>query len=535
MLNWLQQRFKKNAAQIARLAGRVAGESAHATTTSSGTSGHVNTPYPAARVTKLNQSWMPQHYSGDEAIRQSWSLLTARIRDQVRGDSVLVKAKDALQRLVIGTGICAYSDASCMDPENEDLVRYEIESDSWFDRWASGEFDSEGEHGFYELQRTAFGDEIEGGNVLWLKVMDSDPNRIVPLCYQLLEWEQVDMTQDRDRTPSRNKRGHVYNRISNGIEFDGRNRKVAFHIFDAHPFDSTTGWTMLSTPVPAERVIHQYTPSRPSAKVGITYFAAPLRTSHDLDRFVANELTTRALMALMGIAVHTQDRNAKVCLDAEDPDTGVPNFRLGYPFVGVLKDTDKVEVIESKHGAGDSETFRNLLLTLSAMGCKISVSTLLGDPSKANMASIKAAHLEDDETVAPIQASFARRVVTRIRREFTDQLVAYGRLKSVTARDYERRRWLYNQCALIASSRADLDKDDGEASIDRLRSGMSTYADECARRGKHWRRQLQKISVINKESERLEVVLDWSKGQGSAPMVTSTAVQPEPVEPTNAK
>jgi lambda family phage portal protein len=452
-------------------------------------------------------------------------MLTARIRDQVRGDNVLVKAKDALTRLVIGTGVAAYSDASCMEEDNEDLVSFEIESDTWFSRWATDEFDAEGEFGMYEQQRTAFGDEVEAGNVLWLKVMDPNPTRIVPLCYQLLEWEQIDTDRDRDVTVSRTKRGQIYNRISNGIEYDERNRKVAFYVFDAHPYDSSTGWTPASTRIPADRIIHQYTPTRPSAKLGVTWFAAPLRTAHDLDRFVANELTTRALTALMGVAVFSSDRNAKVCLDAEDDETGVPNFQLGYPYVGALKAEDRVEIIESKHSTGDSETFRNLLMTLAAMGCKISVSTLLGDPSKSNMASIKAAHHEDDETVAPIQTCFANRVVIPMRREFTAQAIALGRLRSVRAQDYTRRPWKYNQCALIASNRADLDKDDGEASLDRLRSGLATYQDECARRGKHWRHNLRKMQVVNEEAKRLGIVLDWSKGQGNAPMQATSVAQ----------
>lgn len=473
----------------------------------------IDSPYSGARVTKLNNHWLPRHYSGDEAIRQSWDLVTARIRDRVRNDSVLQKAKNQLSRLVIGTGIDAYSDASELDEENETLVEYEIESDTWFERWALEEADIEGEHTYFDMQRVAFEDEVESGNSLWLKCMDNAPGRSVPLCYQLLEYEQIDQSRDRDAGYLR-KGGERYNRISNGIEYDARGRKVGYWIYQAHPYDSSMGWSNDSEFVPAERVLHQYLWSRPSGKLGISWFSAPMQSNFDLDRYVANELTTRGLMALMGVAVHSDDYTGGMGLEAEDADTGLSGFKMGYPAIGQLKKDDKVEVIETGRNAGDATALINLLLNLQAMGCRISVNRLLGDPSKANLAALKAAHNDDDAMVAPIIESLSNKIVRKVRKTHTQIAFARGLFKSVSAQDFARRPFQYTTFEIVGSNRSDLDKDDGEASIDRLRSGLSTYQGECARRGHHWRRNLRRMATVNAAARKAGVVLDWTKGNG---------------------
>lgn len=476
----------------------------------------IRAPYSGARLTKLNNHWRPDHYSGDRAIRESWSLLTARIRDLTRNDPVLTKCKQTLCRLVIGTGLNPFSAANDLYNADDSISEFELESDTWFERWCLDEADAQGEHSFWEMQKIAFEEEVVGGQVLWLRVMDSTPGRTVPLCYQLIEWEQVDMTKDRDAELSRSGKGRRYNKIQNGIEYDSRNRKVAYHLYDSHPYDRGL-FTTESSRIPADRVIHQYFPHRPSARVGVTWFAPLTQHNKDFDRFVANDLTTRAIQALMGVAVFTDDADRSMGLSDEDPETGLPGFKLGYPQISKLASKDKVEVVESKRSTSDNAPLQNLLLNLHAMGCNISLNRLLGDPSRANLASIKAAHQDDDANAAPIQNNIARKMVVKVRREHTRLGFANGLFRSVSADQYRRQMWRFNTFETVASNRADLDRDDGEASIDRMRSGLSPYQDECARRGRHWRRNLMKMRAVNDEAKRLGVVLDWTKGQGQNP------------------
>ena len=481
-----------------------------------GTGTDITSPYSGARVTKLNSHWIPNHFSGNDAIGESWELLTARIRDRVRNDAVLSKCKATLSRLCVGSGIRTFSSASDLLEENQDLVKFEIESDTWFDRWALEEADATAEHSLWDMQRIAFEDEVESGNSLWLEVLLNDPGRTLPLAYQLLEYEQIDRSKDRDPSVSRSGKGRKYNRISGGIEYDARGRKVAYHIFDAHPYDSSTGWSSRSRRIPANRVVHQYYPHRPSATIGVSWFAPNLQTNQDLDRYVANELTTRALTALMGVAIKTND-NANFGLDAEDPDTGVPAFKLGYPFIGTLAKDDEVEVVETKRDNNEGTSLINLLLNLQAMGCRISLNRLMGDPSQANLASIKAAHQDDDAMIAPVRDNLSRRCVLPIRKRHNEMAFANGLYSTFSARDFARQQWRFSGFDVIAGSSAAMDTDATEASMNRMRSGLSTYPEETAKLGNHWRRNLRRMKVVNDVAEDMGVVLDWTKGQGMVP------------------
>ena len=51
----------------------------------------ANPAYDASEVNCLNKEWQPPNISGDAAIRESWELMTGRIRDLIRNDPVLSK------------------------------------------------------------------------------------------------------------------------------------------------------------------------------------------------------------------------------------------------------------------------------------------------------------------------------------------------------------------------------------------------------------------------------------------------------------
>lgn len=482
-------------------------------------------PYAGARVNKLNNNWIPRHYSGDLAIKDSWDLLTSRIRDRVRNDAVLTRCKQALSRLVVGTGINSFSTASDLDPENDELEQFELESDIWFQRWAEEEADQGGELSFWEMQEHSFSEEVETGNIIWLESISPDSNRTVPIQYQLLEWEQVDMTRDRDAEPSRSGRGRRFNEIRNGIEYDSRGRKVAFYLYDDHPYDGGQ-WDGNSRRVLADRIIHEYHPSRPSARTGVTWFASLTQSNNDFDRLVGNELTTRGIQALMGVAVFSPDKNGTSGMSADDPETGVKQFQMGYPWIGDLGVNDKVEVVESKRSTLDNQPLQQLLLNLHSMGCGISLNRLLGDPAKANLASLKSAQREDDANMAPIQNRLGRQVVAKIRKRHNAWAFANGLYRSATARDLQRRPFVYNNFSQIGSQRSVADPEQTDDSINKLRSGLSNYIIECGRRNINWKRNLLAMRRVGKASEEMGVVLDWTKGQGSAPEQSSTVAQP---------
>lgn len=459
------------------------------------------------KATRTNYEWQPEHFSGESAIGDSWDLTVRRIRDQVRNNPILVKALHQLISLVVGTGILTFSDARTPDgEEDEDFVN---ESDTWFTRWAETEADAEGNYTWWDMQRLSFSETVEVGNHFLREVWINDPKRTVPLAYQMLEWEQLSRERDRPAGPRQN-------RISNGIEYDRTGRKVAYYFYNAHPFDAQVDSSEIVR-VPARKIIHNYLPSRSSAKSGMSWFIPVIQPSRDMDKFLADELSSRSIAALLTL-VHKSaryNRGAGLGLDAEDPETGVPLVKLGRPFVARVGQEDEVELLQSSRSGEEAQAYLDLMFNLQAMGSRLSLNRLMGDPSKANFASIKSSQTDDGRMVAPIFQHQATRIAKPVRRRHIEVAVGTGRITSVSPTLFQNNWHRYTTLAVVGGSAAELQpKDEGEAAIDRMRSGRTSLMTESGELGIYWKDTLRQMATVNKYAERLGVVLDHTKGQG---------------------
>lgn len=481
-------------------------------------------PYVGGRVQRTNRDWQPLNYSGDAAIRDSWELLTARVRDLVRNDAVLAKALNQLVTLVVGSGIQTFSCPKLPDGTYDE--EFADESDEWFGRWSELECDAEGSKSFQEMQRLSFSEMVQVGNSFWLEVLNSDKNRTSPLSYQLLEWEQLDRTMDTERAwiaLGKPSRGHRPNRVVNGIELNAFNVPVAYWLYDVHPYDS---WSqpggssgVLSKRIPASRVIHNYLPDRISSHVGVSWFSSLVQVSRDRDRYLANELTASALASLLTLVVKRNRPNGGIgsALAAESGDNSQATaVQMGHPFIAEIGVDESVEVAESKRPNRNASDFLKTLHVHTAMGAKMSVNRLLGDPAEANFGSIKSSHLDDERMVSPIQQHQAQRVAIVVRRRHNELAATMGRYSSVSPRLFDSNRWRYQAFDWIGSGDPDLQpKEEGDAAIDRLRSGRTTYQYEVGRLGFHWRKQLRQTKQFLDALDALNLKMpDWSKGAG---------------------
>lgn len=474
--------------------------------------------YRGADVNKNNNHWQPQHFSGNEAIHDSWDLLTSRCRDMARNDPLFQKVGNQLCSLVIADGLRVY--AAAVDGSGNEIDDYNDESDTWWERWAEDEADALGEKSLYELQRVSFNDMMSVGNCLWLRSFNPDKSRISPLQYTLIEWEQL--AKDFDTTSGLQTRelpaGH---RIINGIEYDPTGRKTAFWIYFDHPYDSSQNFLYQPTRVPAERIIHNYLPSQVSDTTGISWYAAMLQPAKDRDCLIGNTLTSTAVQALLTLVVKRNAVRGSGAsagdLDEEDPDTGLSKVAMGYPFIAEVGQHDDVQVAESRKNLSELGTFANILWTLEAMGSKLSMNRVLGDPTRANMASIRASHEDDDALMSPLRTHQARRVAVGIRKEWTKLAIVTGRIQTISAGLFNASPWRYLSFEAVGSHRGDVSPaEEVQAAMDRMRAGLTTYPRECARQGGNWRANIRRHAQVNEYAKRYGVVLDWTKGQGGA-------------------
>jgi len=349
-------------------------------------------------------------------------------------------------------------------------------------------------------------------------VYKSEPGRRIPLCYQLIEREQLDTSQDRPAGPDQNK-------IVGGVEIDGTGRRVAYWIFDAHPDDfshnGVVGMYQRSTRIPASRVIDLCLWHRPSANIGATWLDAIGQKDFDRDQFLDAEIRAAAKGALLALIHKSKTPYAAGLLgmlDGEDSADAYGNeeVKLGLsPLAVTVGIEEDVSMVESNRPTAQAGPFFKLLDRDIAAGVGVSYYSLTGDYESTSYSSVRAAKLDEDINIVTLQQWFALHVALPMRLEFNALAVASGLITSVKPREFNEHRDRYQRFDAIGAGRDLLDPlKETDAAMAKLRGGLSTLKLECAKRGLHWIKVLMQQAVEIRIAKMFGVPLDWSKGQG---------------------
>lgn len=503
--------------------------------------------YRLARRDRPREHNQPHAYSGDAAIQSSHGLMNRRVRDLVRNTAQGKRVRMAFQDLIVGTGFQTFSWPFAPEEmfqlvteleslEQGDLgprLQFALESDDLFEEWSSDprQFDTEGRLSRMEMERMAVGEAVVTGNALLIRTFRKDYS-IVPLSYQLIEREQLDDSQDRPASKSHNK-------ILNGIEFDSNNRAIAYHIYLDHPheFFGMAGSAMLGNGgitshatgsrrvrIPAERVIDLAMWDRPSSSVGASWYDSTGQTTWDRDSYVDSEIKSAAIDAAFAFVAKLTDAEKYgswgFADDLDDSDEhGNREFKLGQsPIAAVIGKDEELEMVRTTRPNKDAPAFLKLLDRDQAGGLGLSYYTLTGDYERTNFSSSRAAKMDEDLHIAPLQKWFGTHVALRIRREFNAIAAASGAYRTLRPSQFRQATRTYQRFDAIGNGRDLLDPfKEGEARTARLRTGISTFKSECAKRGEHWIKVLMQLAIEKKIKGLFGVELDVSKpGNGSA-------------------
>lgn len=491
--------------------------------------------YKYGRRNHRGEAFRPMERSADSAIYESQQLMNARVRSEEANNSKVKRIIDAIVNLTVGAGVQTFADP--FDPlmdlssfSNSDQIdwhlKYALESDLVFSRWfESTEFDFAGKRTGPDTQRLLVRECAQTGDAFLLKCYRNRRGK-VGLCYQIIEREQLDNTQDRPA-------GEGVNKIINGIEIDADGREVAFYVLDAHPFDDFTMQARVgkSSRISADRMIHLCLFHRPSQNIGVAWIHAIGLDCYTRQKFISAELQTAAKAALMLLVNKSKNLNGSagsLGLDDGGPAEdcyGNPTMKLGtstYAFQ-VGKDDD-VEMIESNRPNSGCEPFIKILDHDIALGTGVNYYTLSGRYDQTNFSSVRAAKLDEDDNFLPIKNWFARLVALPIRKKFHAQAIAMGMITSVSASQFMRNPERYMQFDALAGGRELLaPKEETEAAAGRCRAGFSNLKIECAKRNLHWIRVLRQLAIEKRLCGVLDVVVDFSKGQGGQVDTTTTA------------
>lgn len=477
------------------------------------------------RIDRRTQHFQPKALSADAAIYESQDLMNRRVRSEKFNNAQVKHIIDALVDLVVGCGLQTFADPfdplldlSTLTPEDlDDHLRYALESDERYEGWFQEEkyFDVGGKLNGPAMHRLAMSECAETGDAIIVRSQRKRRGTPITLCYQIIEREQLDLSKDRPAGPDQNK-------IINGIEIDKYGQEVAFHIYDAHPFDDFSGANTAgeSSRVTADRVIHLYMFQRPSQNIGMNWLHAIGQNNFDRDKFLGSEIQTAAKAAMLLLVAHFKNLHAgSLGIGDGEDDTdehGNPELKLGNSTHAIAVGLDdKVKLIESARPNDRLEPFMKVLDHDTAGGAGLSYYTLTGRYDETNFGSIRAAKLDEDLHIRPIQQWHAGRLALPIRRDFNRQAVAAGIIQSISPGEFLANPQRYERFDAMGPGREYLDPEaEYGAAAGRCRSAFSTLKIECGRRGLHWIRVLRQIALENRVADLLKVVIDFSKGQG---------------------
>jgi lambda family phage portal protein len=395
-------------------------------------------------------------------------------------------------------------------------LKYALESDDLWEEWWNDpkQVDVEGKRSGPELQRDLFRECVQVGHGLLIRVTPDGPGYRVPLAFQMVEREQLDPSKDGERDGVR---------IVGGIEINRAGRPIAYHILDAHPHDVYQGATTTgSTRIPADRVIDLCLWHRPSAAIGCTWLDAVGQKDFDRDSFLDAEIKVAAKGALLALIHKSENAHLATTLGLLDDDSettddyGNEEVKLGTtPIAARVGINESVEMVESKRPTSSANNFFRLLDQDIAAGAGISYYTLTGDYAATSFSSTRAAKMDEDLHVLPLQQWFSTHVALPIRKQFNIMAAMAGQFESVRPGEFRRNERRLQRFDAIGPGRDLLDPGkETDAKIARMRSGLSTLKYECARQGQHWIRQLMQQGLEGALAELFGATIDWSNGGG---------------------
>lgn len=471
--------------------------------------------YDAGAINTENYKWLPPTSSADSELATDGNLMRARARDLVNNDPIACAALDAWCRMVVGNGIPVFAD--CRDPDSgEVLDDLNDAMDEYFDEWAENALFESGIH-WYDAQRLMFQEIVTAGDAILLECLDDGPSRTSPLCYQLVEIEQLDDYRYQSAGPNTNE-------IRYGIEMDNHQRPLAYWLFDHHPHE-VNGAPPISKAYSADRVVHLFWRRRPSQTRGASWFHPVIKHIANMGGYLRSELSSARAASNLAFAIHRQyGAGSGMGLTGRDGDTTSSDAAanslqvLGQPIIADLAAGDEIKPIESaRPGHAHAAAWLKFMLTLMASGTRLSYQSLTREAT-GTFSGNKATRVIDDESISPIYQWFSRQCCVPVRSKVIVDAIARGEFirygLSPSKFMANPRQWLKHAIPDGKLTWMDPQKE-SEGNILALTGWLRTFSDIHGAMGKNWRKQMRQVAKEQAYAAKLGLKVWQFSGQNA--------------------
>lgn len=355
----------------------------------------------------------PTAFQPNASILAGASATRARVRSAVANNAHAAKALDVLSAAIAGRGIRPQSEIE--DPELRGLFN------AAFTRWAE-QADADNLGDFFALTASMVEGMVRDGEALAVMEVADDTGA---LCLRQLAPEQLDASITREMAGG--------GRIVAGVEFDGRGRRVAYHILPDAP-DLPIMRRLTPERVPASEVIHLFRKSFPGQVRGISWFAPVLLRLAEIDQMEDAQIVRQKIGAMLTGFVLETDGAGSGMDDLAAPDGLAGGLEPGT--LKVLRPGQDVRFSDPPNIGAEANQFQTMQLRAVAAGIGITYEQLTGDYSATNYSSARAALLEFRRQIERTQHHVVIHQLCRpVWRRWATLEILAGRL---TAPDFER-------------------------------------------------------------------------------------------------
>lgn len=323
--------------------------------------------YSAAGRGRRTDNWMTQRGSADAASAQGFADMRDRARDQIRNNPWARKIVQVWSDNLIGEGWSFKAKDGRKNGSRGKTVTRLMQD------WMKDpiQCDYYGKANFDGLVKQVVQAWKGSGEVLirWRTPSSATMRRLglrVPLQLQVMEADWIDESHD---TPGGESGGYT----KRGIVYDAEDKPVDYWLYNYHPGERANRVTsMVSNTVPAEQIIHLFTPERPGMTRGVTCLAPVLVRLRDVQDLMDARLMKEKIAACLAAAV--------VDIDGQGTQKSTIGSRIEPGGIVTLGPGQDIRTINPPAANELPETIRAYLLEIAA-GAGITYEELTGDYS----------------------------------------------------------------------------------------------------------------------------------------------------------
>lgn len=399
----------------------------------------------ASRAKNSMKGWLARSLTPQEDIDRNLPTLRQRSRSLYMSAPLAVSAIKTNRTNVVGEGLRLKStvDADFLGLSPEEAAQWQRTAEREFTLWAASKHcDATRVNNFYEIQQTACLSWLMNGDACVLLEYER-PSREFPygIRVHLIE-------SDRVSTPNSSGHNiHLYatnpdngNRIFNGVEVDGDNRVVAYHICSTYPGSNLYArkeWRRVKAfggRTGAPNVLMIYETERAEQYRGVPYLAPVIESLKQLTRYSEAEMMAAVINGFFTVFITSKKEVSEmgfmgVVPEEERVTDDDALYEIGPGMVNVLRPDEDVKIADAKRPSTNFDAFVTSMAKYVGAALEVPVELLVKHFSASYSAS-RAALLEAWTAFRMKRSWLAADLCQPVYELFLAEAISRGRLKA---------------------------------------------------------------------------------------------------------